>query len=324
MKVEIKSRTYFLILLGIILIIIALILPLNILEFLSLNVVGEPPINGRTWLEGVYELGGEYSMKLLAVIGIIIIICALFSVLDWEIKSIPEREVKGVEVGIFLIATIVFFIVNFLIGYSWWDPNGFLGMGPLFFPSIMSLIILGLLPLLFRRGFQFKKEDLASSKENLKEISIFMIIIGYGYGLISGIWHCCSFFSPAIYFFYFIIKLIQLWGMCAFFFQYGFYLFMNKTKPWIAYLTISLLFGFCYPWHTLAYAFTFTLFGFVVCILTRKTGSYLSGIILLYFAYIFHAGLPWNGPFITFIVIYPISVLIMSILIYRTIRYRKS
>ena len=95
MKIDIKSREFLLILLGITLIVVALISPLNILEYLSLEVVGEPPINGRTWLEGVYELGGEYSMKFLAIVGVIIIICALFFVLDWETKPIPKREAKG-------------------------------------------------------------------------------------------------------------------------------------------------------------------------------------------------------------------------------------
>jgi hypothetical protein len=315
-----KSRTLILILIGIALSLTVLIAPLELLEFLSLEVVGEPPINGRTWMEGVDELGGESSMRFLAIIGVIIIIHALFFVLDWENKPLPKREVNRLEVITFLIATIAFFLVNFLIGYSWWDPDAFLGMGPLFIPSIVSLIILGLLPLLFRRFFQLEKESLAASKDNLKEILIFMVIIAFGYGLISTIWHCCSFFDPKMYFFFFIIKLIQLWGMCSFFFKYGLYLFMSKLKPWAAYLIISILFGFCYPWHTIGFALTFTLFGFALCILTRKTGSYWPGLILLYFAYIFHAGLPWNGPLLTFFVIYPISLGIMSFLIYRKLR----
>jgi hypothetical protein len=320
MKLSIKKPSLVLILLGISLSVIILTLPLELLEFLSIEVVGEPPINGRTWMEGVDELGGEISMRVLAIIGVIIIVHALFFVLDWENKPLPKRDVNRLEIATFLIATVAFFFVNFLIGYSWWDPDAFLGMGSLFIPSIVSLIILGLLPLLFRRTFQLEKKDLATSTENLKQISIFMIIIAFGYGLISTIWHCCSFFSPTIYFFYFIIKLVQLWGMCAFFFQYGFYLFLNRAKPWVAYLIVSVLFGFCYPWHTLAYAFTFTLFGFALCILTRKTGSYLSGLILLYFAYIFHAGLPWNGPIITFFLIYPISLGVMGALIYKKSR----
>ena len=54
-------------------------------------------------------------MKFLAIIGVIIIIHILFFVLDWEDKPVPKRDVKGVEIITFLIATIVFFIVNFLI-----------------------------------------------------------------------------------------------------------------------------------------------------------------------------------------------------------------
>jgi len=314
-----KIVAYLLVGLIVSLIIIVLVLPLTLLEFLSLEVVGEPPINGRTWIEGVNELGGEISMRFLAILGILIIALTLPFVLEWEKKSLSIREVEKKEIILFFIIAAVFFIINLVIGYLWWDPDGFLGMGSLFFPSILSLFLLGLSPLLLGKIFHFGKEDLATSTDNMKEISICMIIIAFGYGLISCIWHCCSFFEPKIYFFFFIIKLVQLWGMCTFFFKYGLKLFLNKIKPIYAYAIVSTLFGLCYPWHTWGFALTFIIFGFLLCYITRKTDSYLPGLILLYFAYIFHAGIPWNGAMITFFVIYPISIGVLLSLVYLNI-----
>ena len=233
-KIKGKVRNFVLLSIGIGLILIILFTPLEILKFLSLEVVGEPPINGRSWLEGVEELGGEISMRSLGMIGIVIIILNLFPILKWESKEIPKREIRNSEIITFFVATIIFFSVNFLIGYDWWDPDAFLGMGPLFIPSIASLILLGMLPALFKKVFSLGREDLAINTEYFKEISMILIIIAFGYGLVSVIWHCCSFFEPKMYFFFFIIKLIQLWGMCSYFFKYGFYLFMNKVKPWFA------------------------------------------------------------------------------------------
>ncbi len=149
-----------------------------------------------------------------------------------------------------------------------------------------------------------------------------MIAIAYGYGLTSVIWHDCQLFNFDMYFFFFITKFVQLWAMSSFFFKYGFKLFLNKTKPWVAYIVISVLFGFSYPWHTIGFAITFMIFGFLLCFLTRRTNSYLPGLILLYFAYIFHAALPWNGPYITFSIIYPLSIGVLGILIYLLV-YRK-
>ena len=317
---KLKNTTIFLILLEIALCIVILIVPLEILEYLSLEVVGEPPINGRTWMEGVKELGGELSMRFLAILGVTIIILVVFFVLKWENKALKERDVQKQEIFVFLSITLVFFIVNFVIGYAWWAPDMFLGMGPLYFPSILSLVLLGLTPLILSKIFEFEKEDLAGSTDNIKQILICMITIAFGYGLISCIWHCCSFFDPKMYYFYGVTKIVQLWALTTFFFKYGLRLFLNKVKPWLSYLIIAFLFGFCFPWHTVGYAITFMGFGFLLCYLTRKTDSYLPGFVLVYFAYLFHTGLPWNGPLITFTIIFPISIGILGILIYLNIK----
>jgi len=58
-------------------------------------------------------------------------------------------------------------------------------MGPLFFPSIASLIVLGILPEIFRSVFKFERKNFAESSENIKEITIYMIQIAFGYGAIS-------------------------------------------------------------------------------------------------------------------------------------------
>ena len=42
---------YILVLIATALIILVAVIPLNLLEFLSLEIVGGPPINGLTWLE---------------------------------------------------------------------------------------------------------------------------------------------------------------------------------------------------------------------------------------------------------------------------------
>jgi hypothetical protein len=304
-----QRTNYILLFLALALIALVLFLPLDVLEYLSLEVVGEPPINGLSWMEGVDAVGGSLSMRVLAIFGMIIIFSLIPVILKWQKKSIEKRTIKNYELLFFLSATLVFFVVNFLIGYDWWDPDAVLGLGPLFIPSIVSLIILGFLPEIAHRLFKFDRSSFAESTQNLKKISLIMIIAAFGYGLISLIWHCCSFFDVKIYFFYFVIKLIQLWAMCSFFFKWGFPLFLNITHEWKAYLIISVLFGFCYPWHTFGFAITFSIFGFLICILTRKTNSFLTGMILLYFSYLFHTGLAWQGPLITFSLIYPIAVI---------------
>ncbi|NVM30110.1 MAG: hypothetical protein HWN65_14800 [Candidatus Helarchaeota archaeon] len=313
MKIKEEKSTYLLILIAITLILLVLFLPLDFLEFLSLNVIGEDPIIGLTWMEGVDALGGSLSMRILAILGILIMFSVIPFILRWKKKSLGKRAVSRTEIIFFLAAAVIFFIVNFLIGYLWWDPEGFLGMGPLFLPSIISLIILGFLPEMAKKIFKFEREAFAESTKNIKKISLVMIFIAFGYGLISLIWHCCSFFDAKMFFFFFVIKLIQLWAMCSFFFKWGFPLFLNRTQDWVAYLVISVLFGFCYPWHTFGFAITFIIFGILLCHLTRKTNSYLTGLILLYFAYIFHAGLAWHGALITFSIIYPISAVILCI-----------
>ena len=311
-----RIRYYLLLLIAVSLICLVLFLPLDLLEYLSLEIVGEPPINGQSWMAGVIALGGTLSMRLLAIFGILIIFLLIPIILNWEKPPFIQRQVKNAEIAFFLFATGVFFLINFLIGYEWWDPNAFLGMGPLFFQSILSLIVLGCLPEIAKLIFKFERADFAESTANIRKIAIIMILIAFGYGLISLIWHCCSFFDAKMFFFFFIIKLIQLWAMCSFFFKWGLPLFLNKTNEWTAYIIISILFGFCYPWHTFGFAITFIIFGFLICYLTRKTNSYLTGLILLYFAYIFHAGLAWQGPLITFSVIYPISITIIAVLFY--------
>jgi len=286
-----------------------MVIPLDILEYLSLNVVGEPPINGMTWMEGVDALGGPLSMRLLATWGIVIMV----TVASWFLKqqepptTATRREVTRAEYALFFISTGIFFVVNFAIGYAWWDPAGFLGMGSLFFPSIASLVVLGCIPAIASKVFKLDRNEFASNTATFKKTAIPMAIAAFGYGLVSSIWHCCSFFEPKIYFFYFVTKIVQLWGMCSFFFKWGFKMFMNRGVKF-AYVVTSVLFGLCYPWHTVGFAITFMIFGFLLCVITKKTGSYLAGMLLLYLSYIFHTGLPWQGAEITILIIHPVSI----------------
>ncbi|MHA1148243.1 MAG: hypothetical protein ACTSR8_08355 [Promethearchaeota archaeon] len=308
----------------IILSLIILLIPLSILEFLSIEIVGEPPINGESWMAGVQAMGGEFSMKMLAVIGIVIMTHTLYFVSKLKNTKIVKRKVSNNELEMFFMATGLFFIINIIIGYQWWDPNDALGMGPLFFASILSLAALGVIPYVFKVYFKLEESDFASSINHLHSFIFTMAFVAYGYGLVSLLWHCCSFYEPKMFFFFFIIKFIQLWAICTFFFMYGFRMLLSRfaEKPWVAYLIISILFGLCYPWHTLGFAFTFMIFGFGLCILVRKTDSFLPGLVLLYFAYIFHAGLAWQGPLITFTVIYPISIVILIMIIYANFRLK--
>lgn len=312
---KLPKKLYLLMVIGCLLLLLIYFSPLEVLEFLSIEIVGEPPINGLSWYEGVEALGGVLSMRVLASLGVIIIIFLIPSIMSWSNRLIAKKDERTKEIYFFLVVTVAFFLTNILIGYAWWDPNHSLGMGPLFFPSIISLITLGLIPEIAKKIFNFTRDDFADSKANIVKISVIMIFIAFGYGLISLIWHCCSFYEPKMFFFFFIIKLIQLWAMTSFFFKYGLPLFLSKTSKWVAYLVISVLFGFCYPWHTVGFALTFTLFGVLLCYLTSKTNSYLSGLILLYFAYIFHAGLAWQGAFLTICVIYPLTAGILAIVL---------
>ena len=189
MNSKLSKTNFILLLVAIALICLVLFIPLDLLEYLSLEVVGEPPINGQTWMEGVEALGGPLSMRILAIFGIIFIFSLIPLLLKWQKKPIEKRTVKNWELLFFLGSTLVFFVVNFLIGYNWWDPDAILGLGPLFIPSIVSLIVLGLLPELARKIFKFDRSHFAESTENLTRISVIMIIIAFGYGLISLIWH---------------------------------------------------------------------------------------------------------------------------------------
>ncbi|MHA1697101.1 MAG: hypothetical protein ACTSXT_04080 [Candidatus Helarchaeota archaeon] len=320
MKIYCSKNFFVIMLIAIGLIFLILFLPLDILEFLSINIVGGPPINGKTWIEGVYAIGGPISMRILAILGILIILFTIPFILKLSKPKLSARKVNKYELFLFFIIAFIFLFINYEIGYSWWDSNAFLGMGPLFFQSIISLIVLGLSPFFIKKIFKLKSSDFFSSKENLKSNSIVVIIIAFGYGLISLLWHCCSFYSYKMFFFFFIIKLIQLWGICSFFYQWGLNMLLNIVKDWKAYTIISILFGLCYPWHTFGFAITFIFFGFLISYLTRKTKSYYTGLILLYFAYIFHAGLAWNGSFITFSLIYPITIVICLITIFYSSR----
>ena len=214
-------------------------------------------------------------MRLLACIGILIMFITIPFILNWEKPPLIKRDIKILEPILFVAAAGVFFVINFLIGYNWWDPDAPLGMGPLFFHSIISLIIFGLLPEIAKILFKFERENFSESTKNIKQITIVMTVVAFGYGLISLIWHCCSFFDAKMFFFFFVIKLIQLWAMCSFFFKWGLPLFLNYTQEWKAFLVISILFGFCYPWQTIGFALTFILFGIILCYLTRKNNSCL-------------------------------------------------
>ncbi|MHA1252830.1 MAG: hypothetical protein ACTSRP_22780, partial [Candidatus Helarchaeota archaeon] len=154
-----QNLKYWLILLTIGLLICIFYLPLEYLEYLSIEIVGGPPINGKTWMEGVYALGGPISMRVLASIGLIIIILNVPIIiilnvpiiLKWEKAPVKKLKVSKLKVFLFLIIAAILFVVNIVIGYDWWDPEAILGMGPLFFPSIITIILIGFIPEIIKR-----------------------------------------------------------------------------------------------------------------------------------------------------------------------------
>jgi cellulose synthase/poly-beta-1,6-N-acetylglucosamine synthase-like glycosyltransferase len=87
-----------------------------------------------------------------------------------------------------------------------------------------------------------------------------------------------------------------------------------KASPWPAMIT-ALMFGICYPWHTVGFAATFAIFGLLLSIIARKTGSYVPGLALLYLAYIFHAGLPWHGAVASIYALQPIAIALVCLLV---------
>lgn len=330
--------------LGVALALLALLLPLDVLEYLSLHVVGEPPINGRPWSEGVVELGGALSMRLLAVWGIAIVILAAEALLAHPPTQLRTHPVPRGELAAFLVLTAAFCGINALIGYAWWDPDAPLGMGSLFWPSMASLVVLGLAPRVARRVWREEPAEskrppgLARSPDTAKTrapagtppffssraIPLLIAAAAFGYGLVSCLWHCCSFFSPTMYFFFFVTKFVQLWGVGSFFYQWGFPALLRACprRPWLAYAATALLFGFAYPWHTVGFALTFTLFGLLLGLLVRRTGTHWAGILLLYAAYLFHAGLPWHGPAVTYYLVHPLALAVLAGTLAYT-RYRK-
>jgi hypothetical protein len=300
-----------------ILLLIVFLLPLDSMEYLSLNIVGEPPINGRTWLEGVQELGGEMSMRFLAAWGVVIMMLGAAALLKKEAKPTSRAPPSRVESLVYVAGIAAFFAVNLLIGYGWWDPGGFLGMGPLFVPSIVSLITFGLTPYLVKNRCKLDANAFATSRSGLGKSTAIVAVIAFGYGLVSCIWHCCSFFDPKMYFFFFVTKLVQLWAMCSYFFMWGLPMLDARFKsgPWPATIT-AVMFGICYPWHTVGFAITFAIFGLLLSIIARKTGSYVPGLALLYLAYIFHAGLPWHGEVFSMLALQPVSIVVVCLLVF--------
>lgn len=303
------------------------VLPLDVLEYLSLNIVGEPPINGHSWLEGVAELGGEASMRFLATCGgMILILGARLFVRGNPLRegtklSTPARKVTPGELAVFGGSTGTYFMVNISIGYAWWDPGAMLGMGSLFWPSILSVIFLGLGPTFIRFGFKLPADSFAGSTVSVKQNVPLMGAIAFYYGLLSCLWHCCSLFNETMYFFFFVVKFVQLWGMCRFFFYWGLPLLQqafHRKAP--ATVVTAVLFGLCYPWHTLGFAVTFMLFGGLLAITTDRTRSYWLGLLLLYFSYIFHAALPWHGAGVTFSVVYPLGIGVLGLTVFSTTR----
>nr|MDO8085153.1 hypothetical protein [Candidatus Sigynarchaeum springense] len=311
---------------AVVLVLFAFLLPLDILEYLSLNVVGEPPINGRSWLDGVAELGGELSMRFLAAWGVAIMVLGAVLLLRKEGRPVSRPPASRGELVTYVSGVAAFFVANELIGYGWWDPGGFLGMGPLYAPSIASLVAFGIVPILVMRACKLGSSAFAASREGLPRNLAIVAVIAFGYGLVSCIWHCCSFFDAKMYYFYFVTKIIQLWAMCSYFYMWGLPMLeaLFKKGPLPPALVTAVLFGICYPWHTVGFAVTFAAFGFLLAVLARKTGSFLPGLVLLFLAYIFHTGLPWNGPGFTIYVLQPVSIAVACIIAFLVVIRRAS
>ncbi|HPO12682.1 MAG TPA: hypothetical protein PLI09_04495 [Candidatus Hydrogenedentes bacterium] len=297
---------------------------LGTLETLSLRVIGEPPINGESWMAGVEALGGSFSMRLAATLGMIILLLGAGSLLSMPNIEIPSRRVGRNEILAFFGITMLFGAGNFYIGYAWWDPEAFLGMGPYFAHSMVLLLGLGLAPHAAARVFGCTPA-LANRHDGAVKFLLPVLLTAFGYGLVSCLWHCCCFFSWTIVFFFVVIKGVQLWAVCRFFYGWGLKMLIQAWgKRWAAYGLISVLFGFCYPWHTVGFAVAFILFGFLLCATTFKADSYLIGWSLLYFSYLFHAGLPWHGPVITQFVLFPLALLVLVLGMWRVMRRNRS
>lgn len=102
MSIKLKNSRIILVILTIVLIIVVLILPLTLLEKLSLEVVGEPPINGKSWIEGVKALGGDISMRFLAIFGLVIMALTINLVLRLKSGIFIKITTKNAEIALFL------------------------------------------------------------------------------------------------------------------------------------------------------------------------------------------------------------------------------
>jgi hypothetical protein len=298
--------------------------PPRVLEYVSLNVIGEPPINGLTWTQGMQETGGEWGMKAMGVAGLCILVLGYLFLLKRPAADWPRRSVKTAEIAAYFVSVAAFSVVNMRIGYAWWDPAAPMGMGPLFWHSMAALAVFGLLPDVFRLVFKTGPDACAARHDMLLRTLWMLVIVAFGYGLWSGVWHCCSFFAPKMYFFFFVTKLAQLLAVCSFFFRWGFKMFMDRLGPAPAYAITAVCFGLAYPWHTVGFAVAFGVFGLVLCDVTRRTGSWLGPALLLYMAYIFHAGLPWHGAAATLYGILPVSLALFAVLAGAYLRTRKT
>jgi len=285
--------------------------PLETLEYLSLNIIGEPPINGRTWLEGVAETGGDAGMRALGAAGTVILVLGILLLSRIRYREVVRRETTPAEPIVFALAVSLFFAANVWIGYRWWDPAATLGMGPMFAHSMLVLLAFGLLPDVISRFFDTGRPAMSHEGGGLAQALPVLLVIAFGYGLLSTVWHCCSFFAPKMYFFFFITKFVQLWAVTSFFFRWAFPMISNRWGAAAAYAVVSICFGLTYPWHTPGFAVAFVIFGLVLCDVARRAGSYLAPLLLLYFSYIFHAALPWHGARATLYAILPASVAIM-------------
>ncbi len=90
MNIKALKTRYLLVLIEVLLICLVLLIPLDLLEFLSLRVIGEPPINGLTWMEGVESLNGSIFMRILAIDGILI----MFFMIPIILKSMRAITMK--------------------------------------------------------------------------------------------------------------------------------------------------------------------------------------------------------------------------------------
>ena len=287
------------------------LVPAEVLESMSVLIIG---IEEDFWRKGWAE-----NLRIVAAIGFYIIAIALI-LLVVKSKSAPKRDsdVSKLELGTWLALSFIFIGVTLIFGFTTGISNN-----PFFLWLTIGYVCgIGLYPLLAWKIFHLEPEDIGLSKRNLGLGLLIGGGLGIGYGFVSSLWHCCQVetIDEALN----TTLQLAILGCLTLFCVYGGRLLGTKLNQYEAFLISALIFGFVYPWHTLWFAFGYALFGFFLCLLYQRTGTYATVYVAYFLGFFTHAVVPWRGFSVTWYIIIPLGILFAVFLTFYLVKYKNA